>query len=391
MKIGDKYKIKIIDEDNIGNGIAKIDNFVIFIKSALKDEEIEIEIIKINKHYAVGKILNIIFKSNKRIDVECKYYDICGGCNFLHTTYSNEINNKINYLEKLFNTKINYLTNENELYYRNKVTLHVINGKLGYFNDKTHNLCEIDYCYLLNPKINLKLNEIKKYNLDNINEIMIRCISDKIMINISANNENIDLKNIDCDCLYINNKYIKGEEYLVDTIDNIKYSIYPNSFYQVNNEVMKLIYDKAKSYIGFGDTLLDLYCGTGTIGIYLKDNFKHITGLEINSTSIENANINLKLNNINNIEFINDDAKNIKGSYDAIIVDPPRSGLSNDVIEYLNNSNSNKIVYISCNPNTLKRDIDKLDNYILDDISAASMFPRTKHIECVCKLVIKGE
>ncbi len=391
MKIGDKYKIKIIDEDNIGNGIAKIDNFVIFIKSALKDEEIEIEIIKINKHYAVGKILNIIFKSNKRIDVECKYYDICGGCNFLHTTYSNEINNKINYLEKLFNTKINYLINNNELYYRNKVTFHVLNGKLGYFNDKTHNLCEIDYCYLLNPKINLKLNEIKKYNLDNINEIMIRCISDKIMINISANNENIDLKNIDCDCLYINNKYIKGEEYLVDTIDNIKYSIYPNSFYQVNNEVMKLIYDKAKSYIGFGDTLLDLYCGTGTIGIYLKDNFKHITGLEINSTSIENANINLKLNNINNIEFINDDAKNIKGSYDAIIVDPPRSGLSNDVIEYLNNSNSNKIVYISCNPNTLKRDIDKLDNYILDDISAASMFPRTKHIECVCKLVIKGE
>lgn len=391
MKIGDKYKIKIIDEDNIGNGIAKIDNFVIFIKSALKDEEIEIKIIKINKHYAVGKILNIISKSNKRLDVECKYYDICGGCNFLHTTYSNEINNKINYLEKLFNTKINYLINNNELYYRNKVTFHVLNGKLGYFNDKTHNLCEIDYCYLLNPKINLKLNEIKKYNLDNINEIMIRCISDKIMINICTNNENIDLKNIDCDCLYINNKYIKGEKYLVDTIDNIKYSIYPNSFYQVNNEVMKLIYDKAKSYIGNGDTLLDLYCGTGTIGIYLKDNFKHITGLEINSTSIENANINLKLNNINNIEFINDDAKNIKGSYDAIIVDPPRSGLSNDVIEYLNNSNSNKIVYISCNPNTLKRDIDKLDNYILDDISAASMFPRTKHIECVCKLVIKGE
>ena len=153
------------------------------------------------------------------------------------------------------------------------------------------------------------------------------------------------------------------------------------SFYQVNNEVMKLIYDKAKYYVGFGNTLLDLYCGTGTIGIYLKDNFKHITGLEINSTSIENANINLKLNNIKNIEFINDDAKNIKGFYDVIIVDPPRSGLSN--------SNSSKIIYISCNPNTLKRDIDKLENYTLDDISAASMFPRTKHIECVCKLIRK--
>ncbi len=389
MKIGDKYKVKIIDEDNIGNGIAKIDNFVIFVKNALKNEEIEIEITKINKHFAIGKIINIISKSDKRIAVVCKYYDICGGCNFLHTTYENEINNKINYLEKLFNTKINYLTNKNELYYRNKVSLHVINGKLGYFNDKTHNLCEIDHCYLLNPKINLKLSEIKKYNLDNINEIMIRCINDKIMINISTNNENIDLKNIDCDSLYINNKFIKGEKYLIDTINNIKYSIYPMSFYQVNSEVMKLIYDTAKYYAGSDNTLLDLYCGTGTIGIYLKDNFKQITGLEINSTSIENANINLKLNNIKNINFINDAAKNIQGKYDVIIVDPPRSGLSNDVINYLNNSNSNKIIYISCNPNTLKRDIDKLKNYILDDISAASMFPRTKHIESVCKLIRK--
>ena len=389
MKLKDKYRVEIIDEDNIGNGISKVDNFVIFINNALKGEILDIEITKINKHYAIGKILNIVKKSNKRIDVICKYYNSCGGCNFLHTTYENEIENKINYLEKLFQTKINYLNNSSNLNYRNKVTLHVDNGVLGYYNDKTHNLCEIDYCYLLNDKINEKIKEIKKYNLKDITEIMIRCISNKIMINITTNNENIDLKNIECDCLYINNKYVKGEKYLIDTIDNIKYSIYPNSFYQVNNEVMKLIYDKAKEYIESDDTLLDLYCGTGTIGIYLKDNFKHITGLEINASSIENAKINLELNNIKNIEYICDDAKNIKGKFDAIIVDPPRIGLSNQVIEYLNKSNSKKIVYISCNPNTLKRDINKLNNYNLEEISSSSMFPRTKHIECVCKLVRK--
>ena len=389
MKLKDKYRVEIIDEDNIGNGISKIDNFVIFINNALKGEILDIEITKINKHYAVGKILNIVKKSNKRIDVVCKYYNSCGGCNFLHTTYENEIENKINYLEKLFQTKINYLNNSSNLNYRNKVTLHVDNGVLGYYNDKTHNLCEIDYCYLLDDKINDKIKEIKKYNLKDITEIMIRCISNKIMINITTNNENIDLKNIECDCLYINNKYVKGEKYLIDTIDNIKYSIYPNSFYQVNNEVMKLIYDKAKEYAQKDDTLLDLYCGTGTIGIYLKDNFKHITGLEINASSIENAKINLELNNIKNIEYICDDAKNIKGKFDAIIVDPPRIGLSNQVIEYLNKSNSKKLVYISCNPNTLKRDINKLNNYNLEEISSSSMFPRTKHIECVCKLVRK--
>ncbi len=389
MKLKDKYRVEIIDEDNIGNGISKIDNFVIFINNALKGEILDIEITKINKHYAVGKILNIVKKNNKRIEVVCKYYNSCGGCNFLHTTYENEIENKINYLEKLFQTKINYLNNSSNLNYRNKVTLHVDNGVLGYYNDKTHNLCEIDYCYLLNDKINDKIKEIKKYNLKDITEIMIRCISNKIMINITTNNENIDLKNIECDCLYINNKYVKGEKYLIDIIDNIKYSIYPNSFYQVNNEVMKFIYDKAKEYIESDDTLLDLYCGTGTIGIYLKDNFKHITGLEINTSSIENAKINLELNNINNIEYICDDAKNIKGKFDAIIVDPPRIGLSNQVIEYLNKSNSKKLVYISCNPNTLKRDINKLNNYNLEEISSSSMFPRTKHIECVCKLVRK--
>ena len=389
LLLKDKYRVEIIDEDNIGNGISKVDNFVIFINNALKGEILDIEITKINKHYAIGKIINIVKKSNKRIDVICKYYNSCGGCNFLHTTYENEIENKINYLEKLFQTKINYLNNSSNLNYRNKVTLHVDNGVLGYYNDKTHNLCEIDYCYLLNDKINEKIKEIKKYNLKDITEIMIRCISNKIMINITTNNENIDLKNIECDCLYINNKYVKGEKYLIDTIDNIKYSIYPNSFYQVNNEVMKLIYDKAKEYIESDDTLLDLYCGTGTIGIYLKDNFKHITGLEINASSIENAKINLELNNIKNIEYICDDAKNIKGKFDAIIVDPPRIGLSNQVIEYLNKSNSKKIVYISCNPNTLKRDINKLNNYNLEEISSSSMFPRTKHIECVCKLVRK--
>ena len=371
MQIGSKYKVTIIDVDNIGNGIAKIDNYVIFVKNALLNEEVMIEITNINKHYALAKIDNIIKKSKYRIDVICKYYDLCGGCDFLHTTYENEINIKIKYLEKLFNTKINYLDNSNVLNYRNKVVLHVLNGKLGYFNSKTHNLCEINYCYLLNHKINEKISEIKKYNLDYIKEIMIRCINDKIMINIYSEKDNIDLKNINCDSLYINDKYIKGEKYLIDNLNNIRYSIYPNSFYQVNNETMKIIYDKAKNYAWSGNTLLDLYCGTGTIGIYLKNNYKNITGLEINSSSIENANINKELNNLNNIEFICDDA---------------RSGLSKEVINYLNESNSNKIIYISCNPNTLKRDLDLLNNYKLDDISCASMFPRTKHIECVCKL-----
>lgn len=383
MNLNERYIVKIIDEDNIGNGIAKINDKIIFIKNALLDEELEIEITKNNKNYMKGKIIKVISKSDKRITPICKYYDKCGGCNFLHTSFDNEIKIKSNYLEKLFNRKVEYLSINNELNYRNKVVLHVIKGKLGYFNDKTHELCMINHCNLLNPKINLKIDKLSKMNLNNINEIMIRCINNKIMINIIGNVKDF---NIECDSLYINNEYIKGDKYLIDEINNYKFSIYPESFYQINREGMINIYNKAKSYIGTNNNLLDLYCGTGTIGIWLHDNFNKIVGIEINENSIENANINKKLNSLNNIEFICDDAKNIKNKFDPIIVDPPRNGLSKDVINYLNNSDSNKVVYISCNPNTLKRDIELLDNYELVNLSYTNMFPRTKHIECVSLL-----
>ena len=152
---------------------------------------------------------------------------------------------------------------------------------------------------------------------------------------------------------------------------------------------MTNIYNKALNYAGKGNNLIDLYCGTGTIGLWLKNNFNNILGIEINESSIKNANINKELNKANNINFKLGDASIINkyiNNIDTILVDPPRAGLSKSVINTLNNSKSNKIVYISCNPKTLKRDIDKLTNYDLKDISACSMFPRTKHIECVCLL-----
>ena len=383
MNINEKYIVKIIDEDNIGNGICKINNFVVFVKNGLLDEKLEIKITNIKKNYAIGEIIKYIKTSNNRIEVKCKYYDSCGGCNFLHTSYENERNIKIKYLEKLFNRKIEYLNTRIINNYRNKVTLHVLNGKLGYYNDNSHELCVIDDCLLLDPKINLKINELNKMNLKDISEIMIRCINNKIMINLTGN---IKEFNIDCDSLYINNKYIKGDKYLIDEINNYKFSIYPNSFYQVNKEGMTSIYNKALTYIKSDKSLLDLYCGTGTIGIWMHNKFDNVLGIEINKDSIKNANINKELNNIKNIEFKCDDAKNIKKKYDSIIVDPPRNGLSKEVTKYLNDSNSNQIVYISCNPNTLKRDIELLNKYEIKNLSCCDMFPRTKHIEMICVL-----
>ena len=134
-----KYVVNIIDEDNIGNGIAKIDNFVIFVKNALKDEILEIKINNIKKNYATAHITKFIEESKNRTAITCPNYEICGGCNFLHTTYQNELLIKQKYLEKLFNRSIPILHSNLYYNYRNKVTLHVINGKLGYFDNMTHN------------------------------------------------------------------------------------------------------------------------------------------------------------------------------------------------------------------------------------------------------------
>ncbi len=389
MNINDIYEVKIDSVDFKGNGVCRINNIVTFIFGALTDEIVKIQITSINKRYMEGKIIEIIKPSKDRLDSKCKYYYLCGGCNFLHTTYENEINIKINEIENLFNIKINYLYNKNIYNYRNKVVLHVLNGKLGYFSDKSHKLCEIHYCFILDEKINAKINDLNNYNLYGIKQIMIRCINNKIMINILGEIKDKNLYNIKCDSLYINNKFIKGEEYLIDYINDIKYSIYPNSFYQINKEGMQNIYNKALEYANNSNNLLDLYCGIGSIGIWMHKYFKKILGIEINDSSIKNANINKKLNNINNIKFILSDASRIKKylkGYDCIIVDPPRGGLSKKVISLLNESKSKKIIYISCNYITLKRDIELLSNYNIKDMSVCSMFPRTKHVETICSM-----
>ena len=174
MQVGDKYKVKIIDEDNIGNGIARIDNLVIFIKNALINEELEVEITNINKKYLNGRIINIIKSSSERKEPLCKYYEECGGCNFLHTSFDNEINIKTKYLNKLFNREINYIKVNNEYNYRNKVVLHVLEGKIGLYNDKTHSLCNLDSCMLLNQKINSKkLGNTIFTNIKNIGDPFI--------------------------------------------------------------------------------------------------------------------------------------------------------------------------------------------------------------------------
>ena len=392
MKINEIYEVIIESVDDIGNGVTRINNIVVFVPYTLSNEKVKIKIVSISKRFAVGKVIEFITKSDKRCEVKCNCYNECGGCNFLHINFDDEKNIKINYINKLFNTNINNVLTNNEYNYRNKATFHIKNNKIGYYSEKTNDIVELNNCLLLDNRINDIYNYLKMNNLNGITEVIIRVTTKDIMIVFKGEKYDINslINKFNVTSIYLNDKLIYGESYIIEEIDNIKYSIYPDSFFQVNKENMKIMYDKAREYAGYGNNLLDLYCGTGTIGIYLKDNFKHIDGIEINKNSIKNANINKKLNNIKNIDFICGDASIAKNNnYVAIIVDPPRSGLSKKVIDFLDKSNTNKIVYISCNPKTLKRDIYLLNNYSMVKLEIINMFNKTKHIECITLLLKK--
>lgn len=391
MKINDIYEVIINDEDDIGNGITRIDNFVVFVPYALKDEKIGIRITKVNKRFATGKIEKIITKSDRRECVKCKSFNECGGCSFLHLSFLEEKKKKINFINKLFNTNIKEILTNNEYNYRNKATFHVKDGKVGYYSESTNDLVEFDNCLLLDDRINEVYSILKNINLSGISEVVVRTSKNSVMVIFKGEKEDFNydelINNIKIDSIYLNNKLLYGSAYIIEELDNIKYSIYPNAFFQVNTENMKIMYDKVKEYAESGDKLLDLYCGTGTIGIYLKDNFREVTGIEVNKEAILNANINRGLNNLTGINFICGDASIAKNNnYDVIVVDPPRSGLSKKVIDFLNKSNAKTIVYVSCNPKTLKRDLDLLAKYSMTKLECINMFNKTKHCEVITSL-----
>lgn len=391
MKINDIYEVTINDEDDIGNGITRIDNFVVFVPYALKNEKIKVKITKINKRFATAKIEEIININDRRQCAKCKIFNECGGCSFLHLSFNEEKKKKIDFINKLFNTNVKEILTNNEYNYRNKATFHVKNGMIGYYSENTNNLVEFDNCLLLDNRINEVYSVLKNINLSGISEVVVRTSKNNIMVILKGQKEEFNydelVNKIKIDSLYLNDKLLYGSAYIIEELGNIKYSIYPNAFFQVNTDNMKIMYDKVKEYAGSGNKLLDLYCGTGTIGIYLKENFEEVTGIEVNKEAILNANINKNLNNLRNINFICGDASIAKNNdYDVIVVDPPRSGLSKKVIDFLNKSNAKTIVYVSCYPKTLKRDLDLLDKYSMTKLECINMFNKTKHCEVITAL-----
>ncbi len=367
-----EFEVKITGYDHQGRGLGRINNKIIFIPNTMINEVVKVRITKDKKNYYEGKVLEFIEKNINRKENICKYYPACGGCNILHLPYQEQLEYKqdkvINILNKYVDTNLNIksiIPSDKQFNYRNKVTLQSDNNNIGYYNKNSNNLIQIDKCLLLDENLNEYIKTIENKN----NKIVLRCN---------------------------NNKVLDNDSYIIKEIGNYKYKVSLDSFFQINDNVTFKMYEKIKEYVNSTkeDNILDLYCGTGTIGIYVSECANEVLGIEINKKAINDANENKKINNTTNITFISDDVSHVINKIDfkpsIVIVDPPRAGLDEKTIKCIIKMKPKRIVYTSCDPMTLARDLNYFKYYYnIDEITPFDMFPNTYHVECVTLLNIK--
>ena len=394
-------KVRIEKLDHFGRGITFIDGKICFVEHALPNEIVELEIVKETKKYILGKAVDYLETSPDREIEKCKYFNVCGGCNLEHYNYVKENEYKQEKVKELItkfaklDIKVNDIIYDTEKNYRNKITLHGKDKKLGLYKKETNELIEITNCNLVDKRINDIIPILQELATENdIEEVIIRVSNDseKLMVKIKGEVSNINsLKDIDV--LIINDKVLTNSNRIITSIGSKKYYVSVDSFFQVNKTLTTKLYDEVKNIVEEvkPNRVLDLYCGTGTIGIYVSEHTNEVIGVDYSKSNIEDANKNKELNDIKNISFINDKVENVIDSFesniDLIIVDPPRAGLDPKTIEHLKRINPTTIIYVSCDPSTLARDLKELSNdYNVKYVQPFNMFPRTYHVECVSLL-----
>ena len=445
-----EYIVDIIDNGFEGEGIAKIDGFTIFIPNTIKGEKVKILIVKVLKSHAFGKALEIIKSSRYRKSSDCETYKRCGGCDLRHVEYKETLKMKQNAVQSLVNKTLKNKIEveetvgmENPLFYRNKAQYPVGLDKegnpiIGVFANRTHEIIPIKECLIQNKESQelarfviefINKNKISAYD-ENSRKGLIRHIvtkvglkSNEIMLVLVINGRDIPCEkelvkevlekfpNVKSIVKNINNKntnVIMGKEninlygngYIKDILGDYVFKISPLSFYQVNPVQAEKLYNIGveAAAISKNDVVFDLYCGIGTISLFMAKYAKKVYGIEIVEEAIEDAKENAKLNKVDNTEFIAGDVElilddlinNKKVIPDVIMIDPPRKGLDNKSIENILKVSPKKMVYISCNPATLVRDLAKLEEkYEIKMIRPVDMFPFSKHIECVSVLKLK--
>ena len=434
-------RLTIADVNNKGFGVSRLegDGRVVFVANAVTGEEISAKIIKVTSDYLVARKEEIIKESPYRTESDCAAFSQCGGCVYRHITYEHELVLKTEYVKHAFRkAKIDIAVAPCEggavTGYRNKVECPLTEDyEAGFFSARSHKVVSAKGCQLENPALTpimksitswLKMHKVPLYDEEsgkgilrhvylrigeNSGEVMVTLVVNgdlpdaesfaeemmethpsvvSVLLNYNRERTNVILGK-DCQVL-------KGKDYIEDTLCGLKFRLAPLSFYQVNGKMAERLYQKAAelAMLNENDTLADLFCGVGTIGLFMAktSGARSLIGVEIIPEAIENAKTNAALNGMTNATFVCGDANSEElKKADVIVVDPPRKGCGEALLKRIAEVSPKRLVYISCNPDTLARDcaILKELGYASDTVYPFDLFPRTGHVESVVCLTRK--
>lgn len=451
MKRDDVIELDVTDINNLGNGVGRVDGQVVFVRGAVSGDRVRAKVIKVNKSFAVARLEGILRPSEHRCTEEfCSAPLSCGGCVYRHITYEHELELKRGYVAAAFAKAglgdaeiLPVLSAGRVRGYRNKAQYPVAKNKngvyAGFYAAKTHNVLPAEDCAIQNVAFHeivrfvcgfAEKNGWSVYNEESgrglLRHIYLRVgeRTGEIMLCLVVNgdelpreacfvgavtehfpnvvsvilNENKESTNVVLGKRY---RTLFGRSGIEDELCGLRFFISPDSFYQVNRDGAELLYNTAARMAGLrGDeVIMDLYCGTGTIGLSMAHRVKKLCGVEIVESAVECARENAERNGIENAEFICADAGDKEtilaaagGSRpDAVIMDPPRKGSTKELVDCLADLGVPKVVYISCNPDTLARDVEWFvqRGYSIGKVQPVDLFPRTGHVESVVCLTRK--
>ena len=445
VKKNETITLTFEDLTHEGNGVGKIEGYPIFVPNGLPGEEADVKVLKVNKRFGYGKLLNIKKASPERVTPPCDVYYKCGGCQLQHMSYDMQLEMKRNQVKNVMQ-KVAHLESvpvhpvlgmEDPWRYRNKIQIPVgeKDGELitGFYQQRSHRIIDdMDTCVIQNELGDRMVEAVRRIATDLgieaydekthrgvLRHIIVRTAfgTNDTMIILVIRTEKLPhqtelikqltetypaiksiIQNINKDKTNVimgkKSRTIYGEDYIYDAIGDLKFKISPRSFYQVNPTQTKVLYDKALEYanVGSNDVVIDAYCGIGTISLFLAQKAQKVYGVEIVPEAIDDAKINAKLNGITNAEFVVGEAEKVMPWWtsqglrpDVIVVDPPRKGCDEALLQAMIDMAPKRIVYVSCNPSTLARDLRILEDggFKTQEVQPVDMFCQTSHVECV--------
>lgn len=400
-----EYDVTITKQDHFGDGITKVGDKLVFVKHGLSGDQCRIVITNVKKTFAVAKIEKMFQPSSERVKPICPHYEECGGCSLMHQLEKKQLAFKENKVRELFSRfagisdfEIESISHGRSTDYRNKVVFHGMNNQLGFYRGKSHDLVPIRKCLLVDDEINQVYQQLQNYLATYPNEkmekLMIRRTSLNEMMLVVEGRINQELfcsflSVLSLTSIFLNGKLVSGKPYITEKIFDLQFRILPDAFFQVNYEMMLKLYQKVIDY--YRDKhyhkVLDLYSGTGTIGLLLTPYVEEVIGIEVVEDAVQAAKMNQEINQVENISFIQGKVEDYIEEFkqiDSLVVDPPRSGLDSKTITTILRILPDSIVYVSCDPVTLARDLKRLlSTYQLSHVHLVDMFPNTYHIETV--------